>query len=100
MEEQGAFKEVQFHDEFRRKVLDNLLELHRQLVLLEQLERGSRIPFLRKIAILRDFFWDSDIEEYLYDNENLGYIYNNLERLMEKLKIYEPFPKWSYRKPN
>ena len=53
------------------------------------------MPFLRKIAILRDFFWDSDIEEYLYDNEDLEYIYNHLERFMEKLKIYEPFPKWS-----
>ena len=85
MEEQGAFKEVQFHDEFRKEVIDKLLELHRQLVLLEHLERGSRMPFLRKIAILRDFFWDSDIEEYLYDNEDLGYIYNNLERFMEKV---------------
>ena len=99
MEENGALKEVPFQDEFRRKVLDNLLELHRQLVLLEHLERGSRMPFLRKIAILRDFFWDSDIEEYLYDSEDLDYIYKNLERLMEKLKIYKPFPTWSYRKP-
>lgn len=99
MQEQEAFKEVQFHDEFRKKVIDNLLELHRQLVLLEQLERGSRMPFLRKIAILRDFFWDSDIEEFLNDNEDLGYLYKNLERLMEKLKIYEPFPTWSYREP-
>ncbi|WP_037316061.1 hypothetical protein [Salegentibacter sp. Hel_I_6] len=92
MEEQGALKEVPFHDEFRRKVLDNLLELHRQLVLLEQLERGSRMPFLRKIAILRDFFWDSDIEEYLYDNEDLGYIYDKLENLMILIKIHAPLP--------
>lgn len=93
MEEQRAFKEIQFHDEFRKKVIDNLLELHRQLVLLEQLERGSRIPFLRKIVILRDYFWDLDIEEYLYDHEDLGYIYDKLERLMEEIKIYVPFPK-------
>jgi len=90
MEEQEPFSEIQFDDEFRKEVIDNLLELHRQLVLLEQLEKGSRIPFLRKIAILRDFFWDSDIEEYLYDNEDLGYIYDKLEKLMILIKIHVP----------
>tara|TARA_Y100001968_G_scaffold332964_1_gene393305 strand:+ start:1127 stop:1264 length:138 start_codon:yes stop_codon:yes gene_type:complete len=45
------------------------------------------MPVLRKIAILREFFWNSD-------NEDLEYIYN-MERFMEKLKIYESFPKWS-----
>ena len=45
MEEQGAFKEVQFHDEFRKEIIDKLLELHRQLVLLEYLEKGSECQF-------------------------------------------------------
>ncbi|PKD18749.1 hypothetical protein APR41_17730 [Salegentibacter salinarum] len=83
MEEQGAFKEVPFHDEFRKEVIDKLLELHRQLVLLEHLERGSRMPFLRKIAILRDFF-GIQILKNIYTIMKVLYIYNNLERLMEK----------------
>ncbi len=97
--EEEPLKEVPFHDNSRKEVIDKLLELHRQLILLEQLDGESKIPFLRKIVRLRDFFWDLDIEEYLYANGDLWYIYRNQQRLMEKLRIYKPFPKWSFRKP-
>lgn len=88
-----SIQEMPVQEEFSKEIIDNLLELHRQLILLEQLDGGSKIPFLRKIVILRDYFWDLDIEEYLYDHEDLGYIYDKLKRLMEEIKIYVPFPK-------
>jgi|GEM_PF-4057330 len=67
-------KEIPEQEEFRKEIIDKLLERHRPLIFLKQLEDGSKMPFLRKIVILRDYFWDLDIEEYLYDNEDLGYI--------------------------
>ncbi|RXG31856.1 hypothetical protein [Leeuwenhoekiella marinoflava] len=90
-EEYDLYEELPFHDEFREEVLDKLLKLHRQLILIENLDGVSRMPFLRNVVELRHFFWD--IGEYLHENEDLFYIHAKLEKLMEEIKISVPLSK-------
>lgn len=86
MEKKKTFIDKEIYDTaYRNEVVKKMMELHEQIILLDNIKGPQRIPYLKKIKYLREFFWD--IDEYLYDNYDFTHFYDYLNDLLEEKKI-------------